>query len=58
MAIQSGTSPTPPPGPHAEALDKVEKLLSGMQFGEVRVVVQDGHVVQVERTERHRMKAK
>jgi hypothetical protein len=37
-----------------EDLRKIRDALSGLQFGEVTVVVQDGVVVQVERTERKR----
>jgi hypothetical protein len=36
------------------ALSHIEKALRGLQFGQVCVTVQDGVVVQVERTERHR----
>ncbi len=36
-------------------LDKVTKALAGLQFGEVRLVVHEGDVVQVERTEKVRV---
>jgi hypothetical protein len=36
------------------ALAQIENALRGLQFGQVCVVVQDGVVVQVERTDRHR----
>ena len=39
----------------ARALDKVRDALSGLRYGEVTVVVQDGLVVQVERTEKVRI---
>jgi hypothetical protein len=39
----------------AHALSKVRDALSGLRFGEVTVVVQDGVVVQVERTEKVRI---
>jgi len=38
-----------------EAQDHIAKALRGLQFGEVTVIVQDGIVVQVERTERVRL---
>lgn len=38
------------------ALEHVQKALRGLQFGEVTVIVQDGVIVQVERTERVRLK--
>ena len=39
----------------ARALDKVRDALNGLRYGEVTVVVQDGLVVQVERTEKVRI---
>jgi hypothetical protein len=39
----------------ARVLDRVEEALDGLQYGEVRLVVQDGIVVQVERTDRLRL---
>ena len=36
------------------ALDYIQSALRGLRFGQVTVVVQDGVVVQVERTERTR----
>jgi len=37
-----------------QALDCIQSALRGLRFGQVTVVVQDGVVVQVERTERTR----
>jgi hypothetical protein len=37
------------------ALSYIEEALRGLQFGQVTVIVQDGVVVQVERTERRRI---
>lgn len=39
----------------AWALRQIEEALRGLQFGQVTVIVQDGVVVQVERTERRRL---
>jgi hypothetical protein len=39
-----------------EALAHVRDALVGLQFGEVLVVLQDGVIVQVERTERRRFR--
>jgi hypothetical protein len=36
------------------ALSHITEALRGLKFGQVTVIVQDGAVVQVERTERHR----
>ena len=38
------------------ALDRIREALSGLQFGTVTVVIQDGVVVQVERTEKFRLR--
>ena len=37
------------------ALDRIQAALTGLRFGTVSVVVQDGVVVQVERTEKIRV---
>ena len=39
---------------HRVALGHVEDALRGLQYGTVTIIVQDGVVVQVERTERRR----
>ena len=42
--------------PHAMlALERIRDALRGLSFGEVTVIVQDGFVVQVERTEKLRL---
>jgi len=45
--------------PSAEAkraLELIARALSGLRFGELTVIVQDGVVVQLERTERTRLR--
>lgn len=45
-----------PDPPHLEqALEHVRDALSGLRYGSVVVVVQDGIVVQIERTEKRRL---
>lgn len=39
----------------AQALGKVREALDGLRYGTVTIVVQDGVVVQVERTEKVRI---
>lgn len=39
----------------ADAIARVRQALRGLRFGEVRVVVHEGAVVQVERTEKLRL---
>lgn len=37
---------------------QIRHALKGLQFGTVTVIVQDGVVVQIDRTERHRVRRK
>ncbi|MBD5142333.1 MAG: YezD family protein [Ruminococcus sp.] len=37
-------------------LELLEKLLSTMKYGSVILVVQDGKIIQIERTEKYRLK--
>jgi len=40
----------------AEAADQVAAALKGLRFGHVTVTVQDGVIVQIDRTERRRFR--
>jgi hypothetical protein len=42
-------------GDDAEALDRVRDALRGLRFGQVTIIVQDGVIVQVERTDKMRL---
>ena len=37
-------------------LDQVRKAVKGIQYGEVRVIIQDGLIVQIERVEKQRLR--
>jgi len=54
-----GTQDTPDPAPTGQpselALAHIRTALTGLRFGEITVIVQDGVVVQIERTERTRL---
>ena len=39
-----------------EAMEAIRRALSGLRYGQVVVIVQDGVVVQVDRTERRRVR--
>jgi hypothetical protein len=39
----------------AEALEYVQEALRGLRFGEITLIVHDGVVVQIERTEKRRL---
>ena len=47
-------------GPSAPAvdldLDRMRKAVSGIRYGEVRVIIQDGVIVQIERIEKQRLR--
>lgn len=38
-----------------EQLDKLNKLLAGMRFGTITIIVQDGKIIQIDKTEKHRL---
>jgi hypothetical protein len=46
---------TQDPDGTSEALDRISRALRGLRYGTVTAVVQDGIVVQVERTEKIRI---
>ncbi len=57
-------SPPAPPGPisvdgccsaNDVALGEVRDSLRGLQFGSVNIIVQDGRVIQIDRTEKRRL---
>lgn len=39
-----------------EALGHVREALRGLEYGEISIIVQDGVVIQIERTERKRLR--
>lgn len=43
-------------GPSPDEIQEVADALRGLRFGVVQVVVQDGVVVQIERTEKRRLR--
>ena len=47
-------APAAPERDHRGALRYIEEALRGLQYGTLTIIVQDGVVVQVERTERRR----
>jgi len=55
MAEKASDEPPVGDSEAARALEQVKRALVGLRFGEVVVTVQDGVVVQLERTERTRL---
>ncbi len=37
-------------------VDTLQKLLSDMKYGSVTLIIQDGKIVQIDKTEKHRIK--
>jgi hypothetical protein len=60
ISKQAGDSPHSPAGGGnggaESALDHIRDALRGLRFGLVSIVVQDGVVIQIERTERKRLR--
>jgi hypothetical protein len=51
----SGKEPAAGAGPSEETLLHIQEALRGLRYGSVVVTVQDGVVVQIERTEKKRI---
>jgi hypothetical protein len=45
----------PSPG-HDHEMEKIRVAVQGIRFGEVRVVIQDGVIVQIDRVEKQRLR--
>jgi hypothetical protein len=43
-------------GVYDDAIEQVRQALTGLRYGTISIVVQDGVVIQIERTERRRLK--
>jgi hypothetical protein len=43
--------------PKPPYLDKVEELVNSIQYGSVTIIIQDGKVIQVDKTEKLRWKS-
>ena len=37
-------------------MDHIRQAIEGIRFGEVRVIIQDGRIVQIERVEKQRLR--
>jgi hypothetical protein len=42
--------------PPEEVVNAILEALSGMRYGQVTIIVQDGHVIQIDRVEKRRLK--
>lgn len=61
MATGNAAEDSAPTGPRPnreidQSLEHIRQALSGLRYGEVSVIIQDGVIVQVERTERKRLR--
>ena len=57
-APRGGGDAAAKPAPHPPALERIEEALRGLRFGSVLAIVQDGVVVQIERTEKLRLSSR
>ncbi|WP_165069165.1 YezD family protein [Paludisphaera rhizosphaerae] len=56
-SISRNGGKTSAPAPAADVeLERIREAVRGIQFGEVRIVIQDGLIVQVERLEKQRFR--
>ncbi len=57
-AASNGQDSTQSPVVHTlrTDLEPIRKAVEGLRFGEVRVIVQDGVIVQIERVEKQRLR--
>ena len=39
----------------AENIKRLNELMKGMQYGTVTIIVQDGKIIQIDKTEKHRL---
>jgi hypothetical protein len=53
--ISSASQGTGAPAPRHPAIDRIDDALRGLRYGSVLAIVQDGVVVQIERTEKTRL---
>ncbi len=53
--MSSKTKKIPPDKREGIVLEEVRKALRGLMFGTVTIVVQDGIVIQIDRTSKHRL---
>lgn len=56
--LQPPRAERPPAAPRASALplDQVEAAIRGIQYGVVQIIIQDGHIIQIEKTEKIRLR--
>ena len=52
---EAAAVPTAEPSPEA-ALDQIKAALRGLKYGVISIIVQDGVVIQLERTEKIRLR--
>jgi hypothetical protein len=60
---ESISHPAHSPGPNRltavdEALSQIRESLRGLSFGSVNIIVQDGVIIQIDRTEKRRLRGR
>ena len=56
MSLREVEGPGDPSDDRARDLERLASAIRGIRYGEVRVVIQDGVIVQIERLERQRLR--
>ncbi len=56
LLAEGQADPARPAQDRESGLDHVRQAVQGIRFGEVRVIIQDGVIVQIERVEKHRLR--
>ena len=54
-SLKSSPNDSPEP-PRDEAWEQIREALRGLQFGTISITVQDGVIVQIDRTEKRRIR--
>lgn len=55
-ATSTNHSDSPPAGEFDQAMQQIRDALRGLRFGNVSIIVQDGVVIQIDRTEKRRVR--
>jgi len=56
ISQQPNSAPTEPTGTADEAINQIRDSLRGLRFGSVNIIVQDGVIIQIDRTEKRRIR--
>jgi hypothetical protein len=55
MSHRPPSSPSPAPRPPALPIDQIQQAVQTVRFGVVQLIIQDGRIVQIDKTEKIRL---